>query len=86
MFFHIVDSMGGYILCCAMGHNASNKALVDGVDAVLFHGAGRAAMGSSPASIYFLKDGLIVPTGRRTVPVPKRLKINIQSNTGSNTG
>ena len=39
--FDIVDNMGAWFSCCAVGPLSQSKALHDGVEAVLYHGMGR---------------------------------------------
>ena len=78
VFFHLVDKAGAFVLCCALGHNAVNTAVKDNMEATLYFGTGRNAIGSSPGAIYFMKDALIVPVGMKPMPPTQRVEIVIE--------
>ena len=76
--FDIIDKMGVVLHCCALAHNALNRALQEKMEAVLYHGTGRGAIGNSPGMVYFMKDGLIVPMGIKTIVPAERMEVCIE--------
>ena len=59
----------------SLGRAAHSRALQNGVEAILYHGTGRAPTGGQPGMIYFMEDALIVATGKKFPPVNKRSEI-----------
>ena len=78
VFFHLVDKAGAFILCCAFRHNAGNTAVKNNIEATLYFGTGRNAIGNSPGAIYLMKDALIVPVGMKPMPPTQRVEIVIE--------
>ena len=76
--FDIVDKTGAYCHCCALGHNATNCAIQENMEAVLYHGTGRGAIGSSPGMVCFMKDALIVPVGVKNIVPNARVEILLE--------
>ena len=76
--FGLIDSVGAWIRCCALLHNAGSRALVCGTDVVLYYTTARKSRGSAPGMLYLMKDALIVPVGRHDGRVEKKIEIVIQ--------
>ncbi len=74
--FALVDDMGCWLQCCAIGRNARSPALQDGNDVVLYYGAGRATVGNNGGYFWLFKDAMIVLVG--TKKVQKRMQIDIK--------
>jgi hypothetical protein len=62
-YFVLVDSVGSYIPCAAMDHNAKSDALAEGNEVLLYFMTGRGPIGSSKGMLYAMKDASIVPLG-----------------------
>jgi len=77
-FFSLVDDMGSWLQCCAVGRNALSPVLKEGKVAVVYNGTGRISMGSSEAAVLILKDSVIAPLGEKQVLIPKKLKIELE--------
>lgn len=70
--FNLVDSNGTYLICCAMLHNTTSKAIKELQEVVFFYGAGRKPIGRLPGMMYLMKEASIVPFGTpRIVTQPK---------------
>ena len=76
--FDIVDSMGTSLPCCAIAHNALNRCLVEGIEAVFYHGTGRGPISTSKGMVYFMKDALIVPVGKKSTIPTTRMEIDME--------
>ena len=58
-FFFLVDENGDSLRCCAHGKRAHSVALGNNMHVLLFAGTGRPLLGSSPAAVYILQDGIV---------------------------
>ena len=63
--FHLVDEMGYWILCCALGRNVNSTSLEEGNEVVCYAVTGRGGLGTNPGMVYLMKDSVIVKTGRQ---------------------
>ena len=77
--FVLVDDLGMWIRCCAIGLSARSRALANGNDVVLYYGTGRSGLGSAPGMIYFMKNSLVVQVGHREEPAFKRAEISVDA-------
>ena len=75
--FHLVDEMGYWILCCALGRNVQSRALVEGHEVVCYGVTGRGSLGSNPAMIYMMKDSVLIKTGKVFGAVEQRQEIEL---------
>ena len=75
--FILVDDAGMWIRCCAIGLQATSRALENSNEIIGYFGTGRKQVGTAPGSILFLKDSMIVQVKRRTVVPVKRAEIAI---------
>lgn len=71
--FALVDDMGFWVTCHAIGRNAQSPALVDTNDVVIFYASARKGLGSSVGAMYLFKDALVVAMGKKSVQ--KRVQI-----------
>ena len=76
--FSLVDDMGSWLQCCAVGRNALSPVLKEGKVVVVYNGSGRCSFGSSEALVLVLKDSVITPLGEKQVLVAKKLKIELE--------
>ena len=63
--FDLIDGKGNAIVFSAIGRNAVNRCLLSGVEMVVYNGTGRNSLGSADGGVCLLKDGMIVPYGKR---------------------
>ena len=77
--FHLVDEMGFWILCCALGRNVQSRALVEGHEVVCYGVTGRGSVGSNPAMIYMMKDSVLIKTGQLFHAVEQRQEIELST-------
>ena len=75
--FDIVDDVGCWMRCCAVGRNAKATAIVACNIVVLYFCTGRPSMGSSKGMLYLWDDALGVKIGHQTRPIVKRQEIPI---------
>ena len=75
--FILVDDVGMWLRCCALGRCAQSRCLENGNEVILYYGTGRGARGSSPAMVYLMKDSLIVQTACSQRNPAKRAEIHI---------
>ena len=75
--FKLVDTMGAYIMCCALVQNAASVALVERQQVVFYFATGRGPIGSFPGMLYCMKDCVIMPQGLKFLPQVQRTHIPI---------
>ena len=78
--FELVDELGYYIVCCAIGRNAQNRSLANGNQVIIYHGNARGPLGSEPAMVYLMKDALVVPLEFGLTTPNKVKKIELAQN------
>ena len=72
LYFDIVDATGTWIHCCALGdRHIKSVALQQGMEVVIYYGAGRSALQSSPAALFVMKEGAIIPI-QASAEVPRK--------------
>jgi len=77
-FFSLVDDMGSWLQCFAVGRNALSQVLKEGKVVVVYYASGKCSFGSSEAMVLVGKDCVITPLGEKQVKVPKKLKIELE--------
>ena len=77
LLFDIVDEVGYWMRCCAVGRNAGARALVAGNVVVMYFCTGRTGIGSSGGMLYLMKDALVVKIGQAMTPIAKRQEIEL---------
>ena len=65
--FDLVDELGTWFTCCALGRCAVSPALKSGLQVVLYNGTGRPKSGSAIAAVYLFKDAVMVPLREKSV-------------------
>ena len=75
--FDIVDEVGFWMRCCAVGRNAGASAIVAGNVVVMYFCTGRGSIGSSGGMLYLMKDALVVKIGQEMTPIAKRQEIQL---------
>ena len=70
--FDIVDEVGCWMRCCALGRNAGASAIVARNIVVLYFCTGRPSIGSSGSMLYLMNDAIVVKIGHETRPIVKR--------------
>ena len=73
--FNLIDRVGTWFTCCAIGQHALSKALVHGNAVVLYHVSGRPQIGDSKACAYLYKEANIIMTACHCTVPPKRLEL-----------
>ena len=73
--FNLIDRLGTWFTCCAIGQHALSKALVRGNAVVLYHVSGRPQIGDSKACAYLYKDANIIMTASNCTVPPKKVEI-----------
>jgi len=61
--FYLVDAVGDYLQCSAVGQNAQNKFLRDKQHVVVYYATGRPPASANAGIILVMKDAFIVPCG-----------------------
>ena len=77
--FDLVDQVGSWIKCCALGRNATNLAIAEAKFVIVHFAHGRPSLGSSEAMLLIMKDGVVAPLGVKNPPIAKRTYIDISS-------
>ena len=77
--FDLVDEVGSWIKCCAIGRNATSLAITEAMYVVVYFAHGRPSLGSSESMVLILKDGVVAPVGEKNPPLAKRTYIDIGS-------
>ena len=75
--FILVDDAGMWIRCCAIGLQATSRALENSNEIIGYFGTGRKQVGSAPGSILFMRDSMIVQVKRRVMEPARRTEITI---------
>mgnify|MGYP003325390009 CR=1 FL=1 len=81
--FYLVDAVGDYLQCSALGQNAQNVGLRDKQHVVLYYATGRPPASSNPGIVLVMKDAFIVPCGEVYSVPPLRNCIDISEYTPS---
>ena len=58
-----MDGAGAYVLCCALGRNATSQALVAASEVIIYVATGRGPIGSMSGMVHVRKDAVIIPVG-----------------------
>ena len=74
--FALVDEMGSWLQCCAIGRNASGKNLENGNEVVLYYASGRKGTGINDGMVWLFKESMIIKVGRKNVQ--KRMQIELK--------
>ena len=82
-YFKLVDVVGNYIECCAARHNANSVALKNNYEVILYFASGRPQMGTSPSTLFVMKEGVIMPLGLKMLPPLPQNHIEIRTRGGS---
>ena len=77
-YFKLVDAAGFYLQCAAMHHNAHSRALEEDNEIILYFGTGRGPIGTSDGMLFALKEGCIVPLGKKFLAPPGWFAIQIK--------
>ena len=77
--FDLVDEVGSWIKCCAIGRSATSLAITEAMYVVVYFAHGRPPLGSSETMVLILKDGVVAPVGEKNPPLAKRTYIDIGS-------
>ena len=77
-YFKLVDASGYYLQCAAMHHNAHSRALEEDNEVILYFGTGRGPIGTSDGMLFALKEGCIVPLGKKFLAPVGRFAIEIK--------
>ena len=77
--FDLVDEVGSWIKCCAIGRNATSHAITEAVYVIAYFAHGRPPLGSSAAMLLIPKDSVVAPVGEKNPPLAKRTYIRIRS-------
>ena len=77
-YFKLVDALGYYLQCAAMHHNAHSRALEEDNEVILYFGTGRGPIGSSDGMLFALREGCIVPLGKKFLAPAGRFPIEIK--------
>ena len=77
-YFKLVDASGYYLQCAAMHHNAHSRALEEDNEVILYFGTGRGPIGTSDGLLFALKEGCIVPLGKKFLAPTGRFPIEIK--------
>ena len=75
--FDLVDEVGSWIKCCAIGRNATSLAITEAMYVVVYFAHGRPPLGSSETMVLILKDGVVAPVGEKNLFFAKRMYIDI---------
>ena len=73
--FALVDEMGSWLQCCAVGRHAFSAALADGNEVVAYYATARAGWGSVPACVWLFKDATLVFVSKKTVTLRAHLEM-----------
>ena len=76
--FELVDAMGAYVHCCAVGHNAVSTRICADIEVVLYHVTGRGPLGNVPGMLYLFQDALIVAVSKKNPPYVKRMQVEVK--------
>ena len=77
-YFKLVDASGYYLQCAAMHHNAHSRALEEDNEVILYFGTGRGPIGTSDGMLFALREGCIVPLGKKFLAPAGRFPIEIK--------
>ncbi len=75
--FDLVDDNGWWFKCCALGDNASSRALEAGAEIVICFGTGRAGLGGNPGMVYLMKGSVIAGISAKQQQIEKKNRIDI---------
>ena len=65
--FKLADDEGQWIHCIAHGRHAEGTFLQNMQRIIVYFGAGRSGLGTTPQALWLFKDSFIVPLERRLV-------------------
>ena len=61
--FKLMDTVGDFIICCALEKNAQKHMITPGAEVVLYFATGRGPIGSSSGMLYLMKDSMLMCIG-----------------------
>ena len=73
-----MDASGYYLQCAAMHHNAHSLALAEHNEVIFYFGTGRGPIGTSDGMLFVLKEGCIVPLGKKFLAPTGRFVLEIK--------
>jgi len=76
--FDIVDDTGSWIRCCAVGRNASARALVEGNIVVMYFCVGRSFSRGLGGMLFLMRDAILVKVGQQARRILKRLETKLK--------